>query len=309
MAGRFKKPGFVLKAAGLCFLGTLVTPYIGGEWLAFLQESRHPFSHSAIAEFKPATILQYSTAFLLISGALLLLFVHYRPRSAGMGKLMLCLIFSLGGMAVVKFLPFAVITVAAVAALIWARTEDKASLGNIAEGIERLRKAYEWLPPQGLSFLALCVGVVSIYPVWNQPLSNAASPIFSIDYIQNHKLPGPLLNGFGQGGYVMYRFSNADGTLDNLVPIDGRTNVTPVKVWQSHSDALMGKRNWRSFIDMVKPNTIVWKTESPLTNILLSNREWCRVFREGTLDEGFSVFVSNGYFQEHRGELSSDNCS
>jgi hypothetical protein len=63
----------------LCFvLGSLVSPYWGGEWLTFFEKSTHALRFNTIDEFKPATILQYSSGFVVMQIALLLVCVFPR---------------------------------------------------------------------------------------------------------------------------------------------------------------------------------------------------------------------------------------
>jgi len=110
----------------------------------------------------------------------------------------------------------------------------------------------------------------------------------------------------------MYRLSNHKGELTNLVSIDGRTNVNPVEVWNEFYASLMGKHNWRKFIDRVQPETILWKTESPFTTLLLEDDQWCVVYRFGEKERmeerGYSVFVTRAYFDTRAEEFISEDC-
>jgi hypothetical protein len=97
-------------AVAAFFIGTLVTPYLGGEWLTFFAKGGHPLKYQRISEFQPATILQFSAVFVLLE-VFLVLVVSYTTRSLptisrgilGAGML-------LAGFTAVKFLPFAAIT-------------------------------------------------------------------------------------------------------------------------------------------------------------------------------------------------------
>lgn len=295
-----------LQALGCCFLGTLITPHFGGEWLTFFNTSSHPFQHSSIAEFHPATIMQHSTAFLVIVGALLLLFWHRVPQALDPSKLLLAAAFALIGLAVVKFLPFAVIIMSSLCALYWRKeSSDFSVFGNIADGISRLGDLYARVPQEGLAFVFICMAVVNIVPLWRQPISKEIVPVEAVDFMQNHNLPHPIMNDFGRGGYIMYRYSNQRGELEHPVPIDGRTNVNSPEAWETSRQALLGQENWKSYFDLVKPNTVLWPRESPLTIILLESPEWCRVYKNGSQTNGFSVFVKSALRSP---DLSSDDC-
>lgn len=301
--------GLVVRTCGIAFLGTLVTPYVGGEWLTFLHKTGHPLQLQAITEFGPATIMQHSTAFLILISAIFALAIVRRPNVIEPAKIVLAGGFTIGALAVVKFLPFAVVVWCALVALMWRRSrEDLSILGNLGEAIERLRRIGGAFPHEGLSFVMICSMIVSIHNLWPEPVSRVIVPVDAVDFIQKHALPHPILNDFGRGGYMMYRLSNPDGTTDHPVPIDGRTNVTPRDVWLKFNAAFQGQERWQEYLDLVKPETILWKSESPLLSILLARGEWCVVFRSGTAESGFVVMVKRTLFDARPGEFVSPQC-
>jgi len=288
-------------------LGTLVTPYFGGEWLTFFSKTGHPLMLRSIAEFQPATIMQHSTAFLVIAAALVGMGIFTRPRVLDLFKLLAGGGTLLGALAVVKFLPFAVIVLTALIAVMW-RRGGKAGFGNLGEGIHRLRKVAGAIPAEGAAFLLLCTVIVNVWRVWQAPLNTVEIPVSAVDFIEARQLPHPVLNDFGRGGYLMYRFSDERGVLEHKVPIDGRTNVMPKEVWEKAHRAFTGREEWREYIELVKPRTILWKRASPLTAILLNDDAYCVIFRSGTSEVGFAVFVERAWFLAHGAGLQSDNC-
>ena len=296
-------------AAG--FIGTLFTPYMGGEWLTFLSKSGHPFQLTMIAEFQAATIMQYSTGFLIIAAAVVMAFMIQRPRALAPAKLLCCGLFVAAGLAIVKFLPFSCISLCAVVAAFWRESgaDGRAQLGNLAEALERLRGLYLRLRGPGLAFLFLCLAAVNVSQVWAHPVAHEVVPVAAVDFIQSRNLPHPILNSFGRGGYMMYRFSDAGGNLTHPVTIDGRTNVNPPEVWEKYRASLTGRHDWRGYIDLVKPETILWETESPFTSLLLAGGQWCEVFRTGNDTRGFMVFLKRSVFDSRKGEFTSPNCS
>lgn len=291
------------------FLGTLITPYFGGEWLTFLAKTDHPFSHGSIAEFQPAHILQYSTGFVLLLFLILALFLHMRPRIIDPVRLIVAGVFLLGGLAVTKFLPFAVIEMCMLLAVLWRECLSRESaFGNLGAGIERLRAFVYRFPARELAFVFVCMAVVNVMKVWRYPVSYEITPAMAMDYIIDKKLPKPLLNDFGKGGYVMYRLSDLNGVLLDKVPIDGRTNVNSPEIWFAYMDALKGTPNWRRYLELVTPQTILWKRESPFGSLLLASGEWCDVFSSGDETRGYQVLVTREYFNLHRSEFSSSSC-
>ncbi len=310
-AWSFKKenPFESILAMGYAFMGTLITPYFGGEWVMFAQTASHPFSHATISEFKPATLLQYSTGFLVVGGALLAAFFHQKPALFDSSKLGLAGIFLVGSLAVVKFLPFEMILIGALLALFWSRAEkDCSSFGNLGEGFLRMKTLYQRIPREGLSFLCICIAIVRIDSLWSNPLDTKITPVAAYDFIAQERLPAPLLNTFGNGGYVLYRQSDEEGRPSAPVAIDGRTNLISGALWDEFITALNGQPGWDRFIGRVKPTTILWKTESPLTSILLEGGKWCLVFSSGTPQSGYSVLVAKDYFDRREVKLASKNC-
>ncbi|RMG40744.1 MAG: hypothetical protein D6719_10175, partial [Candidatus Dadabacteria bacterium] len=200
-----REPELAVLAGLYAFAGTLITPYLGGEWFTFFESSSHPLIYNSIAEFGTANIMQYSTAFLVFAAVILLTFLHYRPKAIEMTKLFLWSVIQLGALAVIKFLPFAVILSSALTALIWRReSADRRVLGNLPEAIDRFRKLVFGLSTEGLSFVFVCMSIVNVYKVWKDPLAFETVPKRPFDFFMEKKLPFPLLNEFGRGGYVMY---------------------------------------------------------------------------------------------------------
>ena len=284
-----------LKVTGCALLGTLLTPSFGAEWLTFFKKSGHPLAYSQIAEFGPANILMYSTAFLVLIMGIALFFIHTKPSRVPLPLGLYVLAACGAGLAVVKFLPFAVLVTCFFCARLWrAAKEDGEGLGNIGESFEQLRVLFRKFPKEGTSFVFLCTAIVNGYKVWNYPVSFEVAPVRAMDLIIDKDLPKPLLHGFGRGGYVMYRLSNDVGELEHPVVMDGRTNVNPPHVWKAFISALNGKESWRDLIELTNPQTILWRNESALTSLLRLSDEWCQIYRGETnsdLYQGYSIFL------------------
>lgn len=308
--GDRKSFALALKASSLCFLATLFTPYFGGEWLTFLSKTGHPFAHRSIAEFQSATIMQFSTGFAVLILVLLLSFLHKQPRLLELPKLFLGAVFLIGGLAVVKFLPFSVIILCSLTAqILWRAKQENLDLGNIAEGVQRLRALTNRIPREGLSFVVLVLAFLNISHVWQEPIAEDVLPVRAVDFILDEKLPHPILNDFGHGGYMMYRLSDRSGVLNHRVPIDGRTNVVPPEVWEKFQAAYHGGVRWKEYLEIVKPNTILWRIESPLIPILFAEGDWCMIYGDPSAEAGFSVLVRKDFFLKEGSRFRSSNCS
>lgn len=299
----------MIKALGWAFLGTLFTPYFGTEWLTFFAKTGHPLHYTLIAEFQPATILMYSTGFLVIPLVVLGIFVLHRPRALEGGKYALVAIFAVGGLAVIKFLPLSVFLACAAIAEIWRRIEsDRSVIGELAGAVEYYRGLLAKVPREGLSFVLLALAFVYSFDDYAKPLHGGVVPVEAVDFIKEHDLPDPLLNDFGSGGYLMYRFSDEAGAPLRLVSIDGRTNVNPPEVWDRFRDAFEGKVEWEDYITYVKPGTILWKRQSPFFPLLIQSNEWCGVFLSGDDELGHAVFIRASQWEGLRTKLASFDC-
>lgn len=296
-----------LKATLAAFVGTLITPYFGGEWLTLFQTSSHPFSFSLISEFQPATILQYSTAFPMVMVVLLASIGAARPSVQPLMRWLLAGAFLAGAFAVIKFMPFLMVILSGLAAAVWASVPDRKNY-PILEGVDRLIALIERLPREGLSFVLIVLAIIYFSRPVRKPLADDITPISAMNFIEQHQLGFPILNPFGQGGYVMYRLSDQNGELANKPSIDGRTNLISPELWKMHTDTMQGRFGWEKYIDLIKPKTILWKAESPLVSILRNNSQWCHVFLAGDYDQGYALFIPRDEFEMRREQLNADNC-
>jgi hypothetical protein len=303
------------KATLAFFVGTLVTPYVGGEWLTFLSKGGHPLKYQMIAEFQPATILQYSTVFVLLQFVFLVMVSFGSRRLPTLSRSALAGGMTIAGLTAIKFLPFAVISLSALMAVWWrdaSSTEAEDDFDNLGEGLRLLKARFERLANQtygAIAFFILCLVIVNVKGVMSSPINLSIVPKKAVDFIEEHKLGHPILNEFGAGGYLMYRFSNDNGTPRYQVSLDGRTNVNPPELWDMYMASFQGRNTWRDYIEAVKPNTILWRQGSPMVSLLFESGEWCRVFASGTEDTDSVVFVRKEYFSSVKAQLTSTNCS
>lgn len=295
------------------FVGTLVTPYLGGEWLTFFSAGGHPLKYSAIAEFQPANILQFSAVFVLLI-VFLLLVVSYTTRvlpTLGRGVVVGGML--LAGLTAVKFLPFAAIAWCSLFCVWWRESgllDRRRMNDNFAEGLVAAKERLMGLSVQtGLSivFVMAAISIVNVANLLRMPLSPSV-PKVALDIFEGRSLPHPLLHEFGTGGYVMYRFSDERGEPRYKVAIDGRTNVNGPDIWDMYRASLIGKAQWREFIDKVGAQTILWRQGSPFVSLLTLDPDWCQVFSTGPAEEDFTLFVTREVFETRRGDLASSDC-
>jgi hypothetical protein len=303
-------------SAGSFLLGTLLTPYVGGEWVTFFEKSGHTFQFGSIDEFKPAHILQFSTAFVLLQVGLLATVYHMQGALPAPSRCALAFGMIFAGLTAVKFLPFAAISLGALMSLWWreaaATVGDSKSVDNISRGLLMLHQGFQRLSFQTIGSIAFfmgCLAAVNISARVRVPIDRGLVPKEAVDFMQTHRLNAPILNEFSVGGYLMYRYSTPEGDPLVKVPIDGRTNVNSPVVWKLYDDAFAGRPNWNQYIEKVKPATILWRQGSPFVSLLELSPEWCRVFTAGDDPDDYTVFISKDEFQNRAGEFTAKDCA
>lgn len=305
-----------LLSAGSFLMGTLLTPYWGGEWLTFFQKSGHTLQFSSINEFKPAHILQFSTAFVLLQVGLLATVYHARGKFPGPSRCILAAGMVLAGLTAVKFLPFAAISLGALVSLWWRETiasgDTTKSADNISRGLLMLHQAFNRLSFQTIGSMAFflgCLAAVNISAQSKLSIDRGLVPKEAVDFIQIKQLQAPILNEFSVGGYLMYRYASPQGEPLLKVPIDGRTNVNSPEIWRLHDDAFSGRSNWSQYIEKVKPGAILWRQGSPFVSLLELSPDWCRVFVAGEDPDDYTVFISKDEFTRRKGEFTARDCA
>ena len=283
---------------GAFFTGTLITPYFGREWIITLFKSNHPFAHGSIAEFGAANIRDYGTGMYVVLLTLFLIFTHFITKhksikALNLSRLLGLVCFSVAGLGIIKFLPFALVYLGCLIATTW--RDNRGQLGELEIGIDKLRylaKRIEGngkIPGTSLALVALIsVGVSTLY---TEGIYKEKVPVDCLDYVTKVDLSsGPILNTFGDGGYIMHRLDDENGVLKQHVSMDGRTNVNPSEIAKAHGDALGGRINWHDYLDIVNPETVIWRNISPLTSLLFQSPDWCRVYCDGNAKSGFFGF-------------------
>src|SRR5690606_29167289 len=109
---------------------------------------------------------------------------------------------------------------------------------------------------------------VNVYNTWQSPVGRSVVPVEAVDLMERAELPHPVLNDFGRGGYLMYRWSDDRGRVTHRPVIDGRTNVGPPEIWEKFEAAYLGRESWREYLELVDARTVIWANESPFNSLL-----------------------------------------
>ena len=294
------------------FLGTLITPYLGGEWLIFLSKTNHPLEHSSIIEFQAATILQYPTGFMLLGAFFLGMLLFLRPQLFSPSRTCLAGGLLLGGLAVVKFLPYAILFIFAVIASVWGEGKIRnVRFGNLTEAVGKFRSLFgsKHLPLEGVGFILICLIYVLAKQGMATKLETSIVPSEAVSFMVEKNISPPVLHTFGYGGYMMYHYSSDPNTASEKVIIDGRTNVTPADVGEMVGKAFAGKRGWSEVMSLYRPNSVLWHGDSPLISLLLLSGEWCIVYQAPQTMLQHTVLIKRDEYEARSQEFPNAECS
>jgi hypothetical protein len=221
----------------------------------------------------------------------------------------------LAGLTAVKFLPFAAVILSAMLAVWWRESSaseyTKELSGHLGRAVFQLEGGFKKLRLQtvgAIAFFTSSLAIVNVSHLIRAPLNRGLVPQTAVDFIEQKGLGHPVLNEFGTGGYLLYRFSSPDGNPTHKVPIDGRTNVNSPAIWRLYDDAFFGRETWQEYIRAVQPQTILWRQESPFVSLLVESDQWCRVFQSGVTRRDYSVFISRQEFERRKGEFVAPDC-
>ncbi len=258
------KDAFIIGIASI--FGSFITPYCGKEWLVFYHKIKHPQFFPHIAEFKPTVFGSVEGLLIALLIIVLLLCIREHRKVIHPIQLLIGLGFLVIGVHITKFVPFSVFTLVFLVAQFGPYFPEK----KIFEELSILKSI-------SLSLFLLVVIVALGHETVKEKIT-APVPTAAVDFYIENNIPAPLLNTFNDGGYLIYRFSDAAGNPRQLVALDGRTNVTDHDVINQAYDALNGKYTWREYLDSIKPKSILWPILSPLYSVLELDPEWCLVY-------------------------------
>ncbi len=304
-----------LIVTGSFVLGTLISPYFGGEWITLFSKSDHVFQFSEIVEFGALTIKDRCAGILLIQIVLLVVLSYNNRLLPSFSRIVLALGCVLVGALIVKFIPFAVVCLSAILAR-WFRDyeqgpEKESSSDRILAGVKLLQTrvcSLQIKTMQAVGFFMVCLIIFNCVQFHRNPMNREMYPWNAVDFIRKKNLHFPIAHGFGQGGFMMYQFSDSDGTPIERVVIDGRTNVNPPAIWTAFQGAQYGRREWEDYLEKTKAKTVVWKESFALSSLLRLSTDWCEVVDGASNPDKFSVFISRDEFESRRDEFVSTDC-
>jgi hypothetical protein len=112
--------------------------------------------------------------------------------------------------------------------------------------------------------------------VSNQAIYEAKTyPQAAVNFLESKKLPGPIYNRYGWGGYLIRRLH---GTYP--VYIDGRADVYGDEFLYEAFNSYDGGTGWFEPLDRLSIRTVLISPEAPLASLLRNDQEWLKVYED-----------------------------
>ena len=112
--------------------------------------------------------------------------------------------------------------------------------------------------------------------VANQPAYEAKNyPVAAVNYLSDNRLPGPIYNRYGWGGYLIRRLYP-----EYRVYIDGRADVYGDAFMVETMKTFDGHKQWRDPLDRLAVRTVLIPPNAPLSSLLSEDNQWKKVYED-----------------------------
>src|SRR5690349_6890841 len=112
--------------------------------------------------------------------------------------------------------------------------------------------------------------------VTNQSAYEAKNyPQAAVNFLESKKLPGPIYNRYGWGGYLIRRFHGV-----YPVYIDGRADVYGDQFMYEAFNTYDGGTGWFEPLDRLAIRTVLISPDAPLASLLRNDQEWSKVYED-----------------------------
>ncbi|HSE15677.1 MAG TPA: hypothetical protein VLB46_01405 [Pyrinomonadaceae bacterium] len=232
---------------------------------AFIQEWASPDFHKAL--YLPLAILLLSTfAALALS-----------PTRARLGEIFLVLITALGALRSVRHIPiFSLFAAPVLAKHLWAIARDR-GWDKLLTGAETRPNGIKLLINIVLLLAPLALGVSRIWHFASHQRNYEAlrNPVAAVEFLKSQRLPGPIYNRYGWGGYLIYQLYP-----EYRVYIDGRADVYGDAFFAEAMQVYDGAGDWARSLDRYGIKTVLISPDAPLASLLRNDRGWKLVYED-----------------------------
>ena len=248
---------------------------------AFIQEWASPDFHKAM--FLPLALFLF-----LLLGALAL-----SPKRARASEVFLVFVTGLAALRSARHIPiFALIAAPIFAQQVWELIRGRgweARLFTPQESTSRTAVPFALLLL--LAPAVLDVALVRHF-VTNQAAYEATNyPQAAVNFLDSQKVPGPIYNRYGWGGYLIRRLRG-----EYPVYIDGRADVYGDKFMYETFNTYDGGTGWFEPLDRLSIRTVLISPDVPLASLLRNDDQWQKVYE----DDQAVIFTRSGVQETFR---------
>jgi hypothetical protein len=141
------------------------------------------------------------------------------------------------------------------------------------------RRAMQW---KGW-MAALALSLACALPIHGLGVSNAAAqklidekyPVRACDFVISHRLPGPLYNSYGWGGYLIWRMPEMPVSIDGRANLHGDDRVT------QSVKSLAGGEIWARDKELIAARTILIERSAALASVLRASPKFRVLYEDG----------------------------
>lgn len=254
---------------------------------AFIQEWASPDFHKAM--FLPLALFLF-----MLLGALAL-----SPKRARASEVFLVFVTGLAALRSARHIPiFALIAAPILAQQVWALVSARGWDARLIASEESTPRMAALVAVLLLLAPAVLDVVLIKHFVTNQTVYEAKNyPQAAVSFLDSEKLPGPIYNRYGWGGYLIRRLHG-----EYPVYIDGRADVYGDKFMYEAFNTHDGGNGWTESLDRFSIRTVLISPEVPLASLLRNDKQWRKVYE----DEQAVIFTRSGVQETYRAALQKE---
>ena len=274
--------------AGATLLASLANPEFIRHWLYPIQVLGMEANRS-IQEWQSPDFHGFGPRIYLLLCSLFVLSTLYAKRKADLTELLVPGFFLLTGFVARRHVPLAVLTVLPFIALAlgrgsmaaWAAKWQGSRLGGSYARSGANGKQLSQLAEGVLNWILLLVIVLVLLACRPWFSANAARraellPAAAADYVIAHRIVGRMFNGYGDGGYLIYRLGP-----ERKIFIDGRVDVYGDTFFKEYNAIYAGTAGWKQKFDRYGIDFAILDNDAPIRQLLLAEGSFREAFRDG----------------------------
>ena len=106
-------------------------------------------------------------------------------------------------------------------------------------------------------------------------------PVAAVNYLEEHKLPGPILSPDSWGGYLIYRlYPQSKLYPQSNVVVDDRHDLYGEEFFKSYLKLVHVERGWEEFLRMHEISCILLPRDTALASILTNRKGWKQIYAD-----------------------------